>query len=329
MNYPLVSILIPVYQRVELAVEAIDCALAQDYPNTEIIIGDNCSTDGIYETLNERYGDYSNVILFQNEKNLGAVGNWKRCFAKATGKYIKFLWSDDLISQDYISSTVTLLEKYPEASFAYSAVIIFDSETDLEKKKKNVILNKADYQAFPQTGKYDGAEFIKKVYKESYSVPVSPGCAIFRKEKLHIMADIPNTLNYSHRQNGAGPDLLMFLEALAKGECFLYLHQCSSYFRKHLGSISSFDKSINDGYFSTKIYYLKKQNFDYLYADINSEIISSQLGKHIFNPKRNLSVLERYYEPTDFHKTEISLWKIIIWKLKRKKYYKKLSKYKK
>lgn len=326
MTEPLVSILIPVYQRFELAVEAIDCALAQDYNNIEIIVGDNCSEDGTYESLVERYKYHDNILLFQNEINLGAVGNWERCLAKANGKYIKFLWSDDLMSKDYISLTIKLLEQYPNAAFAYSSVIIFDSLKNLNEKQKHIDEIKGDYQIFSSTGEYDGLQFIKKSYEENYSVPVSPGCAVFKKEKLHIITNIHNKLNYSHKGNGAGPDLLMFLEALTNGESFVYLHSCCSYFRRHSDSISSFDKSIMDGYFSAKLYYLKKYDLNYLYADLNSEIISYHLGKHIFKRKRNLSVLEKYYEPEDFGITQVSIPKIIGWKLRRKKYYAKLSK---
>lgn len=323
MIEPLVSVLIPVYQRVELAVEAIDCALAQDYNNIEIIIGDNCSKDGTYERLLALYKHRNNVLLFQNEDNLGAVRNWERCLAKANGKYIKFLWSDDLMSKDYISSTVELMERYPDAAFAYSSVIIFESLKNLEEKHKNT--EKNDYQTFLKTGEYKGLQFIKKTYSENYSVPVSPGCAIFKKEKLHVITEIPNKLNYSHKTNGAGPDLLMFLEALANGESFVYLHPCRSYFRRHSDSISSFDKTIMDGYFSAKLYYLKKYNLNDLYVDLNSEIISCHLGKHIFNRRRNLSVLEKYYEPDEFGRTKTSIPQIIKWKLKKKRYYAKLS----
>lgn len=318
MERPLVSILIPVYQRAELAMEAIDSALAQDYPETEIIISDNCSADGTYELLIKQYGNNDRIKIFQNKTNLGAVENWKRCLTEANGKYIKFLWSDDLITSDYLSSTVRLLERYPNAAFAFTSVIIFDSLKDLEDQKAN--WNKAIgiYDAFCTTGEYAGKQFINAAYSKSYSVPVSPGCAIFRKEKLHIISNIPNKLNYQHKKNGAGPDLLMFLEALAHGESFVYLNQYSSYFRRHSDSISSFDKSIMDGYFSAKIYYMKKYGLTQLCADLNSEIVSTQLGRKVFNPQKNQSVLRRYYDETDFCITQISIWKVLLWKIRTK-----------
>ena len=230
------------------------------------------------------------------------------------------------MAYNYISSTVKLLEQYPQAAFAYSSVLIFDSSEDLEYQKTHQSKTRKVYQTFLKTGEYTGTCFIDTIYSSGYSLPVSPGCAIFRRENLHIIADIQNNMNYDHKKNGAGPDLLMFLEALAHGERFIHLCLCSSYFRTHQASISLFDQSIMDGYFLAKLYYLKKYGLNHLYADLNSEIISYHLGKHIFKCKRNRSVLEKYYEPEDFGITQVSIPKIIGWKLRRKKYYAKLSK---
>ena len=135
MGNPLVSILIPVYKRVNLAIEAINCALSQDYETLEVIVGDNNSPDGTFEELTERFGSNRKVVLFQNEKNLGAVGNWKRCLERAHGEYVKFLWSDDLMAKDFISKAVELLEKNSEAAFVYSSVKIF---TDVKQLQETV-----------------------------------------------------------------------------------------------------------------------------------------------------------------------------------------------
>lgn len=320
MSKPLVSILIPVYERTELAIEAIDCALLQDYQNIEVIVGDNCSPGGTYDVLWKRYADDKRVILFQNEENYGAVENWKRCLEKASGRYIKFLWSDDLMSYDYISTTVELLENHCEAAFAYSSVIIFHSKDEIEKKRKREVGKKSFYHAFCDTGEYAGELFVKNTYERSYSVPVSPGCAIFRKEKLHIISDIPNKIGYNHGRNGAGPDVLMFLEALSAGESFVFWNKPSSYFREHQGSISTFDKTIMDGYYTAKQYYLRKYKINNYWQFLNSDILSNYLKKGIFNNKKNKSVLQKFYGENSENIKDYSIIGTIKWNLIRKKY---------
>ena len=125
MSLPLVSIMIPVYNRRELACETIDSALNQTYPNVELIIGDNQSTDGTYEHLTQRYGGKDNVVLFQNRENLGPVGNWMECLKRASGEYVKFLWSDDLIPDCHVEELMQMLLGNPQAGFAYSAIKFF------------------------------------------------------------------------------------------------------------------------------------------------------------------------------------------------------------
>lgn len=79
---PLVSVMISVYNRADLAIGAINCTLAQDYNKIEIIVCNNWSTDGTFEKLNNRFGNNEKVILFQNEQNLGAVEIGRDAFKK-------------------------------------------------------------------------------------------------------------------------------------------------------------------------------------------------------------------------------------------------------
>lgn len=312
MKRKLVSILIPVYMRADLAMEAIDCALSQDYDNLEIIVGDNCSTDGTYEKLCAKYGDNSKVILFQNEKNLGAVGNWERCLARAKGDYVKFLWSDDLMAENFISKAVSLLENNQEASFAYSSVILFQDTEQLKHVSENIAVK---YRLLNKTGTYNGAKFISAVYCKSYMVPVSPGCAIFRRDKVHIVKDIPNKIGYHHKNNGAGIDLLMFLEALSHKEQFVYIDSPLSFFRMHPDSISVSDHTIMDGYWTAKQFYLKKYRIEKYWKPLNSEIISWTNKKKVFHRGNNIKTLAKYLDYSDTHIKKHSIFSIAIFKI--------------
>ena len=71
MIKPKVSILIPVYNRVDMIKDCVDSALSQDYPNTEVIISDNCSTDGTWELCCRLYADHPKVNLYRSISNLG------------------------------------------------------------------------------------------------------------------------------------------------------------------------------------------------------------------------------------------------------------------
>ena len=243
---PLVSILIPVYNRINLVEEAVTSALNQDYSNLEVVIGDNCSTDGTFEYLQEKYGERSNIIVFRNKENLGPVGNWEECLKRCSGKYVKILWSDDLIDPSFVSKSLKLLETDPEISFVYSSVLCFHHPDELKDRKagsKEIIRYRLG-----KTGIRRGNVFISKAYKQSYCIPVSPGCAIFRRNNLHIAESIPNAIGYNHRKTGAGTDLFIFFQALENGERFAYIDEPLNFFREHEGSITCSDNRIIDGY---------------------------------------------------------------------------------
>ena len=96
---PKVSVLIPLYNRKHYIAMCIDSALNQTFQDFEIIVRDNCSTDGSFDFVKERYSKQiseGKIKLFQNDKNLGEFPNTNKLIATAEGKYFTILHSDDL-----------------------------------------------------------------------------------------------------------------------------------------------------------------------------------------------------------------------------------------
>src|SRR5690606_35808884 len=119
----LVSIIIPVYNRVNIISETIESALGQRYEDFEVVIVDNASTDGTWEIIQQYALNDSRVRVFRNDHNIGAVWNWKRALYEALGYYGKILWSDDLIDEAFLEMTFALFEE--DVAFVYSKVRIF------------------------------------------------------------------------------------------------------------------------------------------------------------------------------------------------------------
>lgn len=111
LRKPLVSIIFTSYNHKEFLEQAINSLVNQTYPNTEIIIIDDCSSDGSQEIL-ERYRSYSNVNLKLSTKNSGSyvmASNLGASFAK--GDYLLFAQCDDFAEPDQIERLmVPLLE---------------------------------------------------------------------------------------------------------------------------------------------------------------------------------------------------------------------------
>ncbi len=94
---PLISVLIPNYNYAKYVGAAVESALAQTYPNVEVVVSDNCSTDGAWELLNERFGEHPRVRLNRNATNIGMARNFDRLLELARGEFVLCLSSDDFL----------------------------------------------------------------------------------------------------------------------------------------------------------------------------------------------------------------------------------------
>lgn len=114
MNHPLVSIIIPTYNRKEYIQQAIDSVIVQTYPHYEIIVIDDGSTDGTGEALVARYDDR---ITYYRQENQGesVARNWGINVAR--GKYVGFLDDDDIYLPRMLEVTIEILEQHPDIGF--------------------------------------------------------------------------------------------------------------------------------------------------------------------------------------------------------------------
>ena len=111
-TYPLVSVGMPVYNRPEGLVKALECIVNQTYKNLEIIISDNASTSNEIENIVKRYMKHDKRIFYTKQKeNIGADSNFQYVINKASGKYFLMAADDDVRSLDSIEKNIVFLEK--------------------------------------------------------------------------------------------------------------------------------------------------------------------------------------------------------------------------
>ena len=114
MSEPLVSVIIPSYNRFEFLQEAIESVNNQTYKNFELIVINDCSTDERYYQNNFQK-HVKKIDLKENQKNLlgyvsaGHIRNFG--LRVATGKYIAFLDDDDIWLKDKLEVQIGHLEK--------------------------------------------------------------------------------------------------------------------------------------------------------------------------------------------------------------------------
>lgn len=127
MTKPLVSILIPTYNRPEYLRRAVESCLAQIYPNYEVIITDNSTNDESARMA--AAWNYPRVRYFKNQGNVGPVASSNRAVSLSSGQYIKFLMDDDLLKPRCLELMVKALEENPTAGVAMAPMELID-ETD-------------------------------------------------------------------------------------------------------------------------------------------------------------------------------------------------------
>lgn len=105
MTVPLVSICIPVLNGERHLEAAINSALSQDYPNIEVVIVDNASTDSTEAIVNRYARTHPTTMrVFRNESRLPMTENFNATITRASGEFIKLLPHDDLLFPNSLST---------------------------------------------------------------------------------------------------------------------------------------------------------------------------------------------------------------------------------
>ena len=119
---PLVTIGLPVYNGLPHLRAAVDTLLAQTYPNVEIIVSDNASTDGTGDYCRALAEVHPRVKYFRNATNVGPGENFRLVLERARGEYFMWASHDDKWNATYVAALAGALATAPAAVLATPAV---------------------------------------------------------------------------------------------------------------------------------------------------------------------------------------------------------------
>jgi GT2 family glycosyltransferase len=111
MSHPLVSVIIPTYNRRAMVVRLIKSIYASVYKNLEVIVVDDASTDGTSEFIKKSFPQNKTPVVIRNKNNLFSAGSRNTGIRNATGTYLLFIDDDNVIDKNAITELVKQFEK--------------------------------------------------------------------------------------------------------------------------------------------------------------------------------------------------------------------------
>lgn len=127
---PRVSIGLPVYNGERYLLFALDSLLSQTFTDFELIISDNASSDRTQEMCRSYAAMDRRIRYYRNEKNLGAIWNFNRTVALASGPYFMWASHDDIWEPTFLARCMAVLEARPDTVLVHTKTRIIDENGD-------------------------------------------------------------------------------------------------------------------------------------------------------------------------------------------------------
>lgn len=217
---PLISVCIPAYNNSAYISETINSILSQSYPNLELVIVDDRSTDDTAAQI-KKFSD-RRIRFYENDRNLGMHGNWNRALSLCTGEYIKLVCGDDLIHPDCLSRQLAVFMAPGNEGLALVAC----------KRKIVTDEGKEMFGSFYKLpgGKYSGRAVMKACVSLGTNLIGEPMAVLLKGDVLRENGIVLGSNNYMI-------DMDMYSKMLQHGGLVMMKEFLAS-FRVHAGSMT-------------------------------------------------------------------------------------------
>jgi glycosyltransferase involved in cell wall biosynthesis len=125
---PFLSICIPTYNAIDKLQKHVRSILGSPLQNIEVVVSDNCSTDGTLGMLREI--DDKRLAVYSNGQNMGNVFNWYNTLRYARGTYTLFCFDKDCINVEYLTKFVNILQKNTDIDLGFCNLYISDNDKE-------------------------------------------------------------------------------------------------------------------------------------------------------------------------------------------------------
>ncbi len=152
---------IPTYNGATYLADCLDSVLSQTLPDFEVLIVDDRSCDDTLRIAHSYALRDSRIRVFKNEDNLGLAGNWNRCVQLSRGKWIKFVFQDDLVLPECLGRMLAVATEYESPLISCGRDFIFEAGTS-EEDRQYYVGHQSQIQAlYRESTSMSGREFSK------------------------------------------------------------------------------------------------------------------------------------------------------------------------
>lgn len=251
MKNPKISVIVSVYNTEKYIEKCLDSLLNQTYSNIEIVVINDCSTDGSLKILKKYAKKYDNMILIENKENKGLSYSRNVGLEKATGEYIGYIDSDDYVDPTYYEQMMKAIKKEKsEIAIADMKIVYEDGSFP-------------DYVSKGCNGEVNTLNIIKN------GLAASACNKLFKREIIE---------KYKFSEGKLNEDLAVILPSIVAAKKISYVENNNYYYVQHTGSIqnSRFSDRRFDIFYGVELT-LKRIKGCKNYAKISQAIIYEQL----------------------------------------------------
>lgn len=222
---PLVSVLIPTYNRPEYLKIALDSVIEQTYPNIEVIIGDDSTNELTKEFIKTYLNKYKNIKYIYNNGPLGKFGqnNLINLLNESSGEYINILMDDDIFKKNKIS---TMINYYLNDD---TIALVTSYRQSVDENGNFINDNIATNPIVDKDTVFSGYEIGRTLIETANNFIGEPTTALVRRKD--VMGSFGT---YNNKSYETLIDIAQWLECCKKGKV-VYIKDALSYFRCHEG----------------------------------------------------------------------------------------------
>ncbi len=225
-NAPLVSIIIPTFNRAAWLARAIASALAQSHERIEVLVMDDCSSDDTETTV--RAIRDPRVKYHRHSERVGMVRNHGSGFERASGTYVAVLSDDDAWRENYVGNRVATFARHPGAAVVFSGYERCNERFEITGRME---------PRLPADVPLDPRQLLKAAIRRKFTIA---SCLYRRDALMEMWPDV-------EKCGGAFDTGLQLQFVIRHPTGGIYMPWCDVIYTLHPGQTSISDKAFDQG----------------------------------------------------------------------------------